>query len=303
MSSSMEELYQKLLASGISEQQLEQEVERKVKEFGGFMTKQGILFIIAKEHGVNPYNEAFYKELDEMIDYDEVSITIEEVKEQMTNIVLLGKIISCSKPYEFTRKDSSVGKVSSFTLADWTGSIKIVLWEENTQLVESEFFREGQIVRVIGGYSKKGENDSLEIHIGKKGRLILAPQDISNKLRDRLITINETPIPEKPIVSKFQIRDLIEKYSFIKKLQGEIEIEEFKEITKKSGDKTFLLKLLVSDESTTVHVNIWGMDAVESLKLLENGCSIIITNLTARKNSYTQEKELFFTAKSSIQVL
>jgi ssDNA-binding replication factor A large subunit len=303
MSNSMEELYQKLLVSGISEQQLEQELERKIKEFGGFMTKQGILFIIAKEHGINPYNDALYKELEEMIDYDEFSITVEEIKEQMTNIVLLGKILSFSQPYEFTRKDSSIGKVSSFTLVDWTGVIKVVLWEENAQLVESEFFKKGELIRVIGGYSKKGENYSVELHIGKKGRVILAPVDVSKKLRNHLATINEELILKRPKTSKFLIKDLMEQDSFIRELQGKIKIEYFKEITKKSGDKTFLLKILVSDKSATIRVNIWDMEAVESLKLLEDECNIVITNLIIKKNSFTQEKELLFTKKSTLQIL
>ncbi|NHJ26006.1 MAG: hypothetical protein EAX89_15625 [Candidatus Lokiarchaeota archaeon] len=303
MSSSMEDLYQKLLASGISEQQLEQELERKIKEFGGFMTRQGILFIIAKEHGINPYNDDFYKELDEMIDYDEFSIPIAEVKEHMTNIVLLGKIISFVRPYEFTRKDSSVGKVSSFNVADWTGIIKVVLWDENVQIVENGFFKEGELVRIIGGYSKTGVNNSIEIHIGKKGRIILAPRDVSKKLRSQLDMIDEKVTPLEQKSPKFLIKDLVDEYSFIRKLQGKVEIKEFKEITKKSGDKTFLLRILVSDESGTVYVNIWGIQAIESLKLIEDDCSISITNLGLKRNRYTQEKELIFTKKSTIMIL
>ncbi len=303
MSSSMEDLYQKLLASGISEQQLEQELERKIKEFGGFMTRQGILFIIAKEHGINPYNDDFYKELDEMIDYDEFFIPIAEVKEHMTNIVLLGKIISFVRPYEFTRKDSSVGKVSSFNVADWTGIIKVVLWDENVQIVENGFFKEGELVRIIGGYSKTGVNNSIEIHIGKKGRIILAPRDVSKKLRSQLDMIDEKVTPLEQKSPKFLIKDLVDEYSFIRKLQGKVEIKEFKEITKKSGDKTFLLRILVSDESGTVYVNIWGIEAIESLKLIEDDCSISITNLGLKRNRYTQEKELIFTKKSTIMIL
>jgi hypothetical protein len=94
----------------------------------------------------------------------------------------------------------------------------------------------------------------------------------------------------------------MKQYSFIKELQGEVQIEEFKEITKKSGEKTFLLKLLVSDESATVYINIWGMKAIETLKRLENGRVAIITNLIVKKKLFNQEKELLFTKKSSLQM-
>jgi hypothetical protein len=92
MSASINDLYQKLLESGFSEEELERQVQSKAQEFGGFMSKQGILFIIAKENGINlqspDVNEQFYKEFEEEIDYDDFTIDTSEVKESMTNIVL-----------------------------------------------------------------------------------------------------------------------------------------------------------------------------------------------------------------------
>ena len=64
---------------------------------------------------------------------------------------------------------------------------------------------------------------------------------------------------------------LIAEQSFLRKIQGAVKIIEFKEITKKDGDKIFLLKLMLSDESGAVPVNIWGMNAVETLKMIEDG--------------------------------
>ena len=303
MSSSMEELYQKLISSGLSEEQLEKELERRMKEFGGFMTKQGILFIIAKEHGINPYNNAYYKELDQMIDYDEFSITISEIKEQMTNIVLVGKIFSFTKPHEFIRKDSSVGTVSSFILGDWTGAIKVVLWEDSAQLVQSEFFKQGEIIRIIGGYSKVGTEGSVEVHLGKNGRLILAPTDVNIAIREQLDSLKENEVNDVPCSSGLNIMNLISQYSYIKRIQGKIEIIQFKELTKKDGEKTFVLKLLLSDHTGSVPVNIWGMNAVDSLKLLEDGCMVQFTNLSVKDNTYTKTKELLFTKKSTLTLL
>ena len=97
MSISVDELYQKLLDSGISEAELEKQVQNKESEFGGFMSKQGILFIIAKENGIyiqSPeISDQLYEEFEEEIDYDEFTIQLSEIKEEMRNIVLLGKIL------------------------------------------------------------------------------------------------------------------------------------------------------------------------------------------------------------------
>jgi len=92
-------------------------------------------------------------------------------------------------------------------------------------------------------------------------------------------------------------------YSFIKRIQGLVHIEEFKELTKKDGERTFLLKLILRDDSGSVRVNIWGISAVETLKIIEEGFHIRIRNVVAKKNDLTNEKELFFTKSSFVEVI
>ncbi|MFX1286912.1 MAG: hypothetical protein ACFFB5_24980 [Promethearchaeota archaeon] len=101
MSASLEDIYQKLLESGFSEQQLEKEINKKAEEYGGFMIKQGILFIIAREYGINikspEIDPSFYEVVENGIDYDEFTVNIAEVKEGMVSIVLFGKVNQAGK--------------------------------------------------------------------------------------------------------------------------------------------------------------------------------------------------------------
>ena len=93
MSISTDDLYQLILDSGISEAELEKQVRHKENEFGGFMSKQGILFIIAKEHGIYIQSteniEQVYNDFEEEIDYDEFTIKSSELTEDTNNFVLL----------------------------------------------------------------------------------------------------------------------------------------------------------------------------------------------------------------------
>ena len=66
------------------------------------------------------------------------------------------------EPREFVRKDSSVGLVGSFLLGDATATVKIVLWDESAKLMLSEFFKVGEIVRIIGAYSKLSRDEEIE---------------------------------------------------------------------------------------------------------------------------------------------
>jgi replication factor A1 len=308
MSSSIEEIYQKLLDSGIPKEQLEREIQKKVQEYSGFLSKQGILFLIARELGIEirdpEIDSVFYEELEKDIDYNEFTIPIVKVKDGMVNIVLLGKVISTFPQREFTRKDGSQGMVGSFVIGDETGKIKVVLWDEKTLALKSSILKD-EVVRVISDYAKANKDGQIEVHISKKGKLILAPEDINSKTKQKLKSIEplETHFEKKSPQASFSIRYVMERYKLIKNVQGTVHIEDFKEITKKNGEKTFLLKFTLSDDSGSVMVNIWGISAVNILKNIEEGCSVRVRNVATKDNDYTKQKEFYFTKTSSLEII
>ena len=307
MSDSVDELYQQLLDLGMSEQELEKKVKNKVEEYGGFMTKQGVLFIIARENGLelrSPEIDGYlYDELEEEVDYNEFTIEISDVKEGMTNIVLLGKILRAQKVREFVRKDQSVGKVCSFLLGDLTGTMKIVLWDDQADIVNQEYFKPNELIRIIGGYAKVGQNELIEVHIGKKGKLVLSPE-VSGNMRKRLKEItygnsddSSTKDNRKPL------KQALQQNKYVSTITGIVQIEEFKELELKSGDKSFLLTILLENDDITIRVKAWGMKAVECLKTVNDGDSISITNLVVKESKYTGEKELALTKNSSVLLI
>ncbi len=307
ISASVEDLYKKLLDLGLSEEELEKKVKNKVEEYGGFMTKQGVLFIIARENGLDirspDIDDYTYDELEEEIDYNEFTIDVSDLREGMSNIVLLGKILNSQKVHEFMRKDESIGKVCSFLLGDPTGIVKIVLWDERVDSVNQEYFKPTKLVRVIGGYSKLGQNETIEVHLGRKGTLILSPE-VSSKKREQFEAITIASSEEKtPKRNLEPLKQAIQHSKYISTVKGNVQIEEFKELELKSGDKSFLLTMFLEAEGFTIRVKAWGMNAVECLKTVNNGDFVSITNLAVKENKYSKEKELAFTKNSSVLLI
>jgi replication factor A1 len=310
MSSQAEDWYQTLIKEGMSEQEIEQALKQKKSEFRGFMTTDGMLYLIAKEHGITLHDTKsdpeVYSKAEEQVEYDEFTIPISEVKEGMVNIVLLGIVMRSFRLREFTRNDGSVGMVSSFILQDASDSIKIIVWDEKVRPLQSEYFKEGALMRVIGGYSKVGRKGDLEVHIGKKGKFILSPENINSKVRKKLDSIQIQASGKKdfrtePSKISVPLKTLMDENKFISHVEGVVQVEEFKEVTLKSGDNTFLLKLILTDPyENSARIIIWGEDAVNSLKIVEEGGAYQFHNLMVKDNSYTGEKELSFTRKSSL---
>jgi len=308
VSFSSDELYQILLKEGFEDEEIEKAIRKKSREFGGFMTQEGMLFLIAKERGINIRNPDFdpevYHAVEEEIDYDEFTIHISEVSEDMSNIVLLGKIIQKFKINEFTRNDGSIGMVGSFMLQDESDAIKVVAWDEQVKIIQSEYFHEGVLVRIIKGYSKMGRNEELEIHLGRRGKIMLSPEDVSSTVKKRLEILE----PSEKIAKKSEIKNSVplrismQNEKFIRVVKGIVNVEEFKEITLKSGQDTFLLKLNITDEEDfSARIILWGDDAINCLKMIEEGEGYSFYDLMVKENSYTGEKELSFTKKSSLR--
>jgi len=303
MSSSIEDIYQALLNAGITEEDIERQINEKYNEFQGFMSRPAILFLIAKEQGLDIASSNSTEMIQYEIDYNDFAIPISSVTETMSNIVISGRIFKNFGTKNFVRKDGSTGKVGSFLMGDKSGIIKIVLWDDQVEIMDKEYFQVGEIVQLIGGYSKVGLNDEIEVHLSKTGKIILSPKDVNRSQIPKLDSFKDLKLQGSISLkedSRLSIKELYDKEGFIKSITGVIKIEEFKEIMKKNGEKTFLLKLILRDDTSSIRVLVWGMKAVEYIKNLSEGDSIKLSNVVLKENSYTNEKELVFTKNTLV---
>jgi len=311
--SEIQEVYDHLLKRGFSEEDLKNEIERKEREFHGFITKQGALFLIAKENGIQIISpeiaQDVYEEIEQEIDYNEFLINVAEIKENMTNLVLLGKIVDIFPLKEFVRKDGTPGIIGSFLLADITGIIKIVLWNAQSKIMKSGFFSKGKIIQIINGYSKIGINEKIEVHISKKSKIILEPEDIPKKVSSELkaINIENLDLSEYQYQNKnkriLKIKDLLKMDGFLNSVAGFISDYELNEFTKDNGEKSFLLKFELTDKTGLIQVNVWDMKAIEILKTIEKRMAVKLLNVFIKENKYSNQKEIQFTKKSILEIL
>ncbi|TXT60877.1 MAG: hypothetical protein BAJALOKI2v1_70029 [Promethearchaeota archaeon] len=307
------EIYDALLKEGYAEEEIKERVQNKVREFSGFLTNEGAIFLVAKDLGMEPnsplVDQSHYQLLDYEIDYDEFTIPIGEIEEGMTNILLLGIIYKIFNTHEFKRKDESFGKVGSFLMADPSGLIKIVLWDNAVDIVSKEYFKIGEIIRVVNGFARNGRDNQIEVHLSKKGKVIISPEDVSRKEALELELLKEKFKKEGYSSLKEElpkVNDLIEAETegFYSEIVGKIsKILEFKEFDKRDGTKSFLLRFILIDETSEIPVVIWDMEAVKYLKIIEEGIKVKITDFWLKMNDYTENYEINIGKKSIIFIL
>jgi len=107
------------------------------------------------------------------------------------DIELLGKITGIRPASGFTKKDGSEGQVASIEIADETGKIRITLWDQKAESVTT--YKTGDVIEIVGGYTRQGINNTLEIHLGKNGAIT---KNSKTKLEiSNFDSLNEIPKP------------------------------------------------------------------------------------------------------------
>jgi replication factor A1 len=306
MNSNIDDIYQALLDLGLTEEKIEREVQKKAHSLGNMMAPSAVLFLVAKDLGLSFSGgeiESFNIGMDsDDIDYDEFALDINEIEEGMSAIVVVGRIERVYPIREFLRKDGTNGTVGSFFINDGTGRIKIVLWDQQVEVMKNDFFIFNEIVRIIGGYSKVGLNEKLEIYLGKKGEMELAPSS-SEKSKKIPLLLHEYIDKGEISLKNISISEVYEKDGFIPFVLGVVHVEEFSEKDLKNGEKNFLIRFLLSDDDNSIEVVAWGKDALNTLRQINDGDEIQLSNVIIKLNSYTGKKQLQFTKRTILNVL
>lgn len=145
--------------SGISVEEINKKVDEKIKQLSDLVSKEGAAHIVANQLGVSLMNVP-------------KKLAINEVKEGMKNVEVVGKVTRVFDLREFTVGERE-GKVSSLFIGDETGSIRVTMWGESAKQVKD--IKEGDIVKIKEAYSKLN-NSSPEIHLNDRSILIINPE-------------------------------------------------------------------------------------------------------------------------------
>ncbi len=147
--------------SNLSEEEINFKIKQKMDQLSGLISKEGAAHIIANEVGIKLFEEISGK------------LQIKNILAGMRDVETVGKVQQIFPIREFQRQDGSSGKVASITIADETGSIRIVLWGSQTDVVKD--LKENDPVKIISGYTREN-NNRLEIHLNEKSKLEISPE-------------------------------------------------------------------------------------------------------------------------------
>ena len=154
--------------SGLSEDDVKSKISQKVEQLYGLVSEEGAAHIIANEFGIKIF---------------EVSgeLKIKDILIGMKSVDVVGKVVRKYELREFNTEKRK-GKVANLMLADETGSVRVVFWNDRT--ADFEQVKENDVLRIKGAYVRDNAGRK-ELHLGDNSKVIINPANVTVNARER----------------------------------------------------------------------------------------------------------------------
>lgn len=126
----------------ISREQILHRLEKEKRKTGGFISEETLLRVIAAEFGCETVKS----------EQPMLSLSLRDLIPGLNDITIVGRILAISSPKEFA--GNRKGKLASLLVADKSNVLRVVLWNDKTNLVETGGVNVGQVVRFSHGYTR-----------------------------------------------------------------------------------------------------------------------------------------------------
>ena len=242
MEEELEEIYNQL-ADQVSSLDFLSRVDEKVALMAGLCDRRTAAMLVARDLGAT-----------------EVLTKIGSIRPEMGNVTFTGRVITVSEIREFKRSDGTPGKVANLTLADETGTVRVALWDETTELIKSGDLKADQCLKV-SGLTKEGYAGT-EVSLGRNGN------------------IEEVDLDIKPNKEPYKINEIKRDMGEVNLVALVVDLGELREFLRKDGGKGQVRTVLLGDETGKISLTLWNEQAMMPL---EKGETIEVLNGTSRE--------------------
>ena len=255
-----EEIIQQILSKDpeVSRKHILETLESEKNKTAGLIEDTTLLRMIAARHGVQISQ---YKSFDQRM-------TISRLIPGLNDVTIVGRVVGISQPRTFEGKKS--GKFASLMIVDEESIIRVTLWNDKVESIESGNLKVGQSVRFVHGYTREDRSGKPELHIGERSEIKFDTEDDKGK--------------ENHFVCKFatKIKDVTRTQNNIH-LQGTVKkLFPATNFTRNDNSEGKVLHFHLADETGEIAVVVWNEKAEELERILKLNSSIQLINARAK---------------------
>jgi replication factor A1 len=230
---------------------------------------------------INVGDRGSIKEIDENVSFVPSITSISDIKEGMSNINIKGIISGASKTRTFNRKDGTEGKVRNVTVNDGSDAIRLTLWDEQTDLVDSIGIGNG--ISVIGA-TAKFDNYTNKVGLQMKRDTQVSPiNDV--EVEEEFSPISELSIGEDGVNLHVNL----------------VAMNDIKEFNGKRGPGKLMTVSFGDAQHNKISGIMWNDDVDTFVDKFKEGDSLELRNVKVQENKYSNEKEILIKGDTNIK--
>ena len=157
--------------TGMSKEEIERRIEEKKKELSNLISEDGVAHIVAKEFGISLVKRRVH------------TLKIKNIISNMHNVNVAARVLKKTEVSTFKRSDGTEGRVASLYVGDETGIIRVVLWDEETEILSA--LERGDVVRINNAYTRDNLG-RVEIMLGRRGSIIKTDERLALPSADEI---------------------------------------------------------------------------------------------------------------------
>jgi ssDNA-binding replication factor A large subunit len=274
-----EEIIQQILSEHpeTNRKQILESLEIERDKTGGLITEETLLRLIAARYGV----EVFQKRTDRRL-------LISHLVPGLSDVTVTGRVVMVYPLKTFTGEKS--GKVANLMIADKDATLRVVLWNDNVDLVESGELKAGQIIRFLHGYTREDRKGKVELHLGSKSQIEVNPQNVKED--------------EYPAIDKFatKIRMLSKAQSNVHVAGTVKEVFPVSAFTRSDMSAGTVMRLTLMDGTGEIPVVVWNEKAEELGRTVNVNAKLRLVNAKVKENSSSGELEVHVNSYTYVEV-
>lgn len=230
---------------------------------------------------ISQVDESQVKELPEL---GEATVKISDLKPELGEADVVGRVTATSKVRNFERADGTGGKVSTLNVSDGSGSIRVSLWDDWAEVGEKLNY--GDAVKLENALVKVGFRGQTELSLGSRGRLVKNPPEAEKipPITKRLIKVDEV---EADMLS-------LDLAAIVKRIFPQVEF------TRKDGSNGRVVSLILADETGTIRASFWD-SAADLVRDVKENDKISLKNAYSRRG-LNEAPEIHVGRNTSVEI-
>lgn len=247
---SVEEIIEQILSATAvtSREDVWRKIKEKKKTAGGFLTDETAARLVALEFGVEVEQE----------NARSAEFPIGDLVFGLNDVSVVGRVVAVYPLRIYARKNGTESRLARLVVADKTGMLRVLLWNDKADLLRDGKVIHGQIARVLHGYVREARDGQLELHLGQRGELQVNPSDAKEE--------------DFPAAESFmeKIGKLTKKKKRASVLGSVESVSEVRVFSRNDGSEGKVLRLTLKDASGRMAVVFWN-DNAESFRAVKAG--------------------------------